>query len=209
MFEFHEPRAGAHAHRLPFRSIPPVLLALCTIGFCILLAEGAMADWTAVYLKQVLNSGPGTAAAGYAVFSCGMAVFRLLGDLITVRLGQALTLRVGAIVAAAGLAFALLVKSPVWAMPGFAATGAGFSVIIPLVFAAGGRVPKVSRGVGIATVSGLGYLGFLFGPPAIGFLSQATSLRWALFLVVVLTAIAASLAGAVGRIDNKAAASST
>ena len=138
------------------------------------------------------------------VFSAGMAIFRLLGDAITVRLGYGRTVRVGALVAALGLGFALLMQSPYWALPGFAATGAGLSVIIPLVFASGGRIPGVSRGAGIATVTGLGYLGFLFGPPAIGFLSQLSSLRYALWLIVVLTLLSAGLAGSVGRLYRDA-----
>ncbi len=194
MLEIHEAQPGA-AHRLPLRSIPPVLLAICAVGFCMFLSEGAMADWIAVYLKQVLRAGQGLAATGYAVFSAGMAVFRLLGDAITARLGPARTVRTGALVAAFGLALALLMPSPYWALPGFAVSGAGFSVIIPLVFAAGGRVPSVSRGAGIATVGGIGYLGFLFGPPSIGFISQLSSLRYALFLIVALTLFAAWLSG--------------
>ena len=141
-----------------------MLLTLTVIGFCMFLSEGAMADWTAVYLKQVLIAGPGVAAAGYAVFSAGMAVFRLLGDAITARLGPVRTVRAGALVAAAGLALALAAQSPGWALPGFALTGAGFSVIVPLVFGAGGHLRSIPRGAGIAIVSGSGYIGFLFWP---------------------------------------------
>ena len=81
---------------VPLRLMPTALLALCAIGFCIFLSEGAMADWTAIYLHQVLHAGDGLAAAGYAVFSAAMAVFRLFGDAITVRLGFAWTIRAGA-----------------------------------------------------------------------------------------------------------------
>jgi len=173
--------------------IPVALLALSAIGFCIFLTEGAIADWTAVYLKQVLGASDGFAPVGYAVFSAAMAIFRLSGDAITIRLGRAWTIRLGATIAAAGLAFVVVVQSPYWALAGFAAAGAGFSSIIPLVFAAGGRIPGVHEGAGVATVSGLGYLGFLAGPPAIGFLSEMTSLRAGLFLLVVLSALAAAL----------------
>jgi hypothetical protein len=82
-----------------------------------------------------------------------------------------------------------------WAMPGFGAAGCGFSIIIPLVFGSGGRVKGVSPGVGIATVSGIGYLGFIAGPPTIGFLSQLLTLRGALFVVVVCCLVSAVLAG--------------
>ena len=196
MLEVHD-HLEKREHGLPFRRIPPVLLALCIIGFCTFLSEGAMADWTAVYLKQVLAAGPGLAAMGYAVFSAGMAIFRLIGDGITTRLGPTRTVRTGALVAASGLGLALLAPSPYWALPGLGAAGAGFSVIIPLVFGAGGRVKSVGRGAGVATVSGIGYLGFLFGPPAIGFVSQLTSLRYALWIVVALSVTAALLSKAV------------
>ncbi len=178
-------QAGAEAaHRLPLRKIPRVLFSLSAIGFCILLSEGAMGDWTAVYLKQVLLAGAGTAAAGYAVFSASMAIFRFLGDIITARLGPMLTVRTGGLVAACGLLWALSVHSAAWSFPGFAAAGAGFSVIIPLVFGSGGRVQSISPGAGIATVTGIGYIGFIVGPPAIGFASQLFTLRYALGIVV-------------------------
>ncbi len=181
------------------RHVPLALFALSAIGFCIFLSEGAIADWTGVYLKQVLGAGAGLAPVGYAVFSAAMAIFRLSGDAITLRIGRAATIRYGGAIAAVGLSFALLVHSPYWALAGFAAAGAGFSSIIPLVFAAGGRIPQVSEGAGVATVSGLGYLGFLVGPPAIGFLSELTSLRVGLFLLVLLSVTAAGLVSLVVR----------
>lgn len=192
------------AHRLPFKNMPRVLLALSAIAFCILLSEGAMADWTAVYLHQVLRSGLGIAAAGYAVFSASMAVFRLLGDLITARLGPLRTLRTGSLVAACGLFSALCTRAPGFALPGFAAAGAGFSVIIPLVFGSGGRVESVSPGAGIATVTGIGYIGFIVGPPAIGFLSQLVTLRYALGIVVACCIVSALLSGSLKQLKGTA-----
>jgi MFS family permease len=189
-------------HRLPLNRLPRILLLLSAIGFCMLLSEGAIADWTAVYLRSVLRADPGTAAYGYAVFSAAMAVFRLLGDAITTRLGRAATVRAGALTGALGLVVVIAAQQPAWSFPGFALTGAGFSVIVPLVFGSGGRVPGVHPGAGIATVTGLGYLGFLAGPPTIGFLAQAVGLRFALILVVAMCIVAAALAGAVAKTDE-------
>ena len=179
------------------RRIPPVLITLALVGFCLFLSEGAMADWTGVYLKQVLKTSPALAAAGYAVFSTGMALFRLIGDAVTARIGAVRTVRFGALLAAFGLTVALAASSADLALVGFAFTGAGFSVIIPSIFAAGGKVASVPPGVGIATVSGLGYIGFLFGPPAIGMIAQHSSLRTALALLVALSLTAAIGAKAV------------
>ncbi len=105
-----------------------------------------MADWTAVYLKQILNANPGTAAAGYSVFSAAMAIFRFAGDWITQKLGPARAVRAGSLVGAGGLLWALAAHSPGWALPGFAAVGAGFSIIIPLVFGSGGGGERQSGG---------------------------------------------------------------
>jgi len=198
----HDASGKTRTHRLSLRRIPTALLALCAIGFCIFLSEGAIADWTGVYLKQVLGAGIGLAPVGYAAFSAAMAIFRLTGDAITLRIGRAATIRGGGLLAAAGLSLALLVNSPYLALLGFFAAGAGFSSIIPLVFAAGGRIPQVSEGAGVATVSGLGYLGFLVGPPAIGLVAELTSLRIGLGLLVLLSLTAAALVGLVERRAN-------
>jgi len=197
------PRNPVSRPRLDLSHISLPLLILSAVGFCIFLSEGAIADWTAVYLKQTLRADAGTASAGYAVFSAAMFTFRLAGDWITTRLGRAWTIRGGALLAASGLGLALFVRQPLWAMPGLAMAGAGYSSIIPLVFAAGGRVNKVAEGAGVATVSGLGYLGFLAGPPAIGFVSELTSLRTGLCLVVALTLLAGALVTVLQRLGSK------
>lgn len=183
----------------PVRRVPPALVALSIIGFCIFLSEGAIADWTGIYLKQVIGASAGLIPLGYAVFSAAMAIFRLAGDAITVRIGRASTIRFGGLVAAAGIALAVGSHSVGWAFAGFGAAGAGFSSIIPLVFGAGGRVESVGEGAGVATVSGIGYLGFLAGPPAIGFISEMINLRAGLFLLVLLSLTAVLLVSVVER----------
>lgn len=191
MLDTHD--ALKKSSRIELRKLPPALIALSAVGFCIFLSEGAIADWTSVYLKQVLGATEGLAAAGYAAFSAAMAIFRFAGDAITTRLGRSLTIQLGASVATFGLLIVVAAQSPYHAFAGFAAAGAGFSVIIPLVFAAGGRIAGVNEGAGVATVSGFGYLGFLVGPPAIGFISEVTSLRGGLALLIVLSVTAAVL----------------
>jgi MFS family permease len=178
-----------------WRHVPVTLIALSAIGFCMFLSEGAIADWAGVYLHEALHSTEGFAPAGYAVFSAAMAIFRFAGDAITARIGRRSVIRYGGCVAAAGVALALCVSSPYWALAGFAAAGIGFSSIVPNVFGAAGAVPEVSEGAGVATVSGVGYLGFLVGPPAIGFVSEVSSLRGGLCLLVFLCVAGAMLAG--------------
>ena len=190
-------KATGRSGGFKWKRVPGVLVGLTVIGFCMFLSEGAIADWSAVYLKQMLGAGPGLAAAAYAAFSAGMAIFRLLGDALTKRLGPVNTVRTGALLAATSLSLALLATSAYWALPAFVLTGAGLAVIVPIVFGAGGRVPSVPNGAGVAMVSGSGYIGFLIGPPLIGFLAQWSSLRLALLVIVGLTLLAAAMANAV------------
>ena len=181
-----------------FRISRPVLV-LSLLAFCLLLNEGAMADWSSVYLRSSLETSEGVAAYGYAVFSATMAIGRLIGDRLTMKFGRVEMVRYGALVAGCGLAAALAVGTVAAALIGFAAVGFGFATIIPLVFGAAGRIEGQSSGSGLATVTTIGYLGFLIGPPLIGYAADLLTLRLALILVVVSSIAGALLAPAVRR----------
>lgn len=172
------------------------LLLLGALAFCILVGEGAMADWTAVYLRNTLGTGAGTAALGYAVFSGTMAAGRFTGDWLTVRAGRERLVRGGALLAALGLSAGLAIGTVWSAMIGFACVGAGFSTIVPILFGAGANVKGIPPGAGVAAVTTAGYLGFLTGPPLIGFTAEYTSLRFALALVAALSLVASFFAKA-------------
>lgn len=174
-----------------------VLFGLGLITFCVLLGEGAMADWSAVFLSRSLGAGEGMAAAGYAAFSLAMAAGRFAGDGMIARLGPVATARGGGALAVAGLALALGIAQPWAVLTGFAAVGLGFAAIVPIAFSAAGCLPGVSPGAGISAVSTVGYLGFLVGPPLIGLVAQVSSLRAALWVVAVLSAMVAALAPSV------------
>lgn len=188
----HQDRGPSPSFRLSAR-----VLTLAALGFCILLNEGAMADWSAVYLRSSLRTTEGVAAYGYAVFSAAMAIGRMLGDRLTVALGRVQVVRYGAVLAACGLGAALIAATVPATLIGFAAVGLGFASIIPLVFGAAGRVEGQSAGSGVATVTTIGYLGFLAGPPFIGFLADLVTLRAALGVVVFLSVAGSVLAGSV------------
>jgi MFS family permease len=173
------------------------LLGLGIISFCVLLGEGAMGDWSAVYLENTLDTGPGFAAAGYAAFSVSMAFGRLFGDWFMERLGPATLVRACGVLAATGLGIALAVAQPVVALFGFACAGAGFSIVFPAALSAAGRTEGIATGPALAAVSTAAYTGFLVGPPFIGFLAEATDLGHALFLVVALSIAVVVFANAV------------
>ncbi len=189
----------AVSHEPAFVVPTRALLGLGAVAFCALVGEGAMADWSAIYLRKTLGTGLGLAAAGYSVFSLAMAVFRFTGDWLTQRLGPVRMVRLGGIVAATGLGLSLIIAQPVAALIGFACVGVGFSTIIPIVFSAAGRTPGIPPGLSLAAVTTTGYSGFLFGPPLIGFASDLLTLPRALSIVVILSTIIAVLAGTVRR----------
>jgi fucose permease len=183
------------------------LVPLGVLAFCVLFQEGAMADWTAVYLRDVAGTGAGLAAAGYAGFSITMATGRAVGDHLMARLGPARLVRFGGVAAAVGAALAVLAPAPATAVVGFACIGAGLASAFPAVLAASSRTPGVAPGAGIAFVSMLGYTGFLAGPPLIGFVAEAATLRAGIAVVAGAGVLVALLAGALGRVTTPRPAS--
>jgi MFS family permease len=177
------------------------LLALGTIAFCILVGEGAMADWTAVYLRDVSGASPAMAAAGFAAFSLMMTAGRVVGDRLTARVGADRLGRVGGILVAAGILAAVLLPRPWVATVGFGAVGAGLSTLYPSVLAAGGRLARRTNASSAATIAALSTLamtGFLIGPPVIGLLAELLTLRGALASVGVAGVVVAVLAHSLG-----------
>ncbi len=177
-----EPDLSGSVFRLPARALWP----LGAVAFCSATGEGAMADWSAVYLKSVVGATDSIAAIGFAAFSITMTGGRLLGDKLAMRFGRATLVRTGGVAASVGLLLAILLPQTAPVLLGFAAVGAGLSIVVPLAFSAAGNVPNLPAGVGIAGVATIGYAGFLAGPPAIGLVAEATTLRMSMVLVLLL-----------------------
>ncbi|HEY6777344.1 MAG TPA: MFS transporter [Thermoleophilaceae bacterium] len=169
------------------------LAAIGIFAFCVLLSEGAVNDWVAVYLEDDLGTGEGLAAAGLAVFSLTMGVGRLAGDRLTEALGPVRLARSGAGLAALGMVTALAGTEPAMAIAGFAAMGLGLAAMFPLALRAA-ATRSATPGPAVAAVSAVGYCGFLAGPTSVGGLSELAGLRTALLLVAILCATAAALA---------------
>ncbi len=166
------------------------LLNYIIIGLCVMLAEGTMADWSAVYLEQVARASLGVAGLGYAGFSLAMALGRFGGDALRNRYGDTNVVMYGTALSVIGLAVALLIRQPIPVIVGFFLSGLGFANVVPVVFKASSRVPGLGPGVGIATVSFFAYGGFLAGPPIIGFIAQQTSLVWGISTALWVTLLA-------------------
>lgn len=185
----------------PAQSNAPVFAlpkgALLTVGlvaFCASLCEGAMADWSAVFLRLVTSASEANAALGYAVFSTAMVVMRLLGAKAIEQLGSVRTAAIGGVLATIGVLLAVGVGDLVSSLIGFAMMGLGYAVIIPLAISRAANDGTMAQGAAIASIATLGYGGLLLGPPIVGFLAELTSLRAAFLLLAVLSAMIAIFA---------------
>jgi MFS family permease len=186
--------SDAAPEQSPTARLTRSLVALALVAFCVLFGEGAMANWSAVYLRDAVGAGPGLAAAGFAAFSLTMAAGRAVGDALTTRLGAARLTRVGGALATLGATLAIVVPRPWAVIVGFGAMGAGLSSVFPLVLAAASRTPNVVPGAAIAAVSMCGYAGLLAGPPLIGAVANVLTLRGGLAIVAVSSVIIVALA---------------
>jgi fucose permease len=179
------PAADVRADEPRFARPTRAVVGLGMIAFLALLSEGAMGDWSAVYLEHSLGTSSATAALGFAAFSLTMAAGRFLGDRLVARFGDERVVRRCTAGAALGLGVALTLAHPLAAIAGFAMVGFGIANLIPIVFRAAGALPGIAASEGIAAVGTCGYLGFLAGPPLIGLAADVVSLQAALGLVVL------------------------
>ena len=177
----------------------PALALLGLIAFCSFVGEGSASDWSAVYLTQELGASQALGALAFAAFAVTMAVARFATDPLRARLGNVTLVRGGSLIAAAGLGAALLIHEPAAGIAGFALLGLGLAPVVPIAFSAAGDLDPRATGRLVGRVATIGYVGSVAGPIMIGWLAEATSLRTALGLVVVLTlliAVAAQASGA-------------
>ncbi|MBC7827828.1 MAG: MFS transporter [Chitinophagaceae bacterium] len=178
--------ANAQVDQPIFAKPDKSLLNLGIIAFCCMICEGAMFDWSGVYFQNVVKAKAAWIGAGYTAFMSTMAAGRFVADWLVTRFGIKRVLQTSGVVIAAGLSVAIIFPDISTSIAGFVLVGAGVSSVVPLVYSAAGKSKKVSPGVALAAVSTIGYLGFLIGPPVIGFIAQASSLRISFILIAVL-----------------------
>lgn len=195
--------AKAAAHFLPFggdgsgplfalpRGVVLFIGLLCSAVF---LTEGAMLDWSGVFLTFNRGADPSVAGFGYAAFATMMTIGRLSGDAIIRRVSRDTIMLAGGVMAATGLAIATLVPSVAAAMTGFALIGAGCSNIVPVLYSAIGRQRAMPEAVAVSAVTTFGYAGILAGPAGIGFVAQAWSLPGA-FLILAVMMLGVAISG--------------
>jgi MFS family permease len=160
------------------------VMKLAALAFLCMMMEGGVADWSAVFLRSVLNGDASIAALGYSAFAFSMAACRIIGDVSVRRLGPATVVGLGGLLSASGLALVLGFPTALTACVGFALVGLGLANIVPVIFSAAGR-STATPAVGVSMAATAGYAGFLVGPPLIGFGAGLMGLRLALGVLVI------------------------
>lgn len=177
------------------------VLFIGTLCFILFLTEGAMLDWSALFLTQVQGMPAQRAGLGYAAFAIAMTLGRLTGDRWVHRIGPERTVLAGALLAAAGLALATLVPAWPLALAGFALVGLGCSNIVPVLFSLAGRQHSMPESLAVPAIATMGYAGVLMGPALIGFVAHGTSLVAAMLVLVALLVGVAASARRLGTLD--------
>lgn len=161
----------------PFMIPGWALLGVCLFVFGITITEGAMADWSAIYLRTTFGADPVTAGIGYSVFALLVAAGRFSGDYLRARLGAVTLARLFGALGVVGVVLLALAPNSLVALAGFAIVGIGVSVGFPLAVAAAAALPGASPSRNVAVLSFIALLGFLIGPPIIGFIAEHWALR--------------------------------
>ncbi|RFZ91926.1 MFS transporter [Mucilaginibacter conchicola] len=185
--KFDKPASAGPVFVMPDKS----LIKLGLIAFCSMICEGAMFDWSVIYFKKVVLAPKEIMGLGYTAFMFTMATGRFVADSFSHRFGLKRTLQISGLLTATGLAIAVIFPYVYTALGGFLLVGFGVSSVVPLVYSAAGKSKTMSPGVAIAAVSTISFMGFLVGPPVIGFIAGALSLR-ASFTLIALMGICVS-----------------
>ncbi|GAC1311232.1 MAG: MFS transporter [Mucilaginibacter sp.] len=162
------------------------LLTLGTIAFCSMICEGAMFDWSVIYFKKVIAAPIALQGAGFTAFMLTMAGGRFVADWFAHRFGLKRTLQVSGTLTTTGLLIAVVFPHFYTAMAGFLLVGTGVSSVVPMVYSAAGKSKTMSPGVALAAVSTIGFVGFLVGPPLIGFIAGLATLRASFVFIAIM-----------------------
>jgi MFS family permease len=163
------------------------------IGVAISLSEGVAFDWSAVYLRDTLGAPEQIAALGFTCFSLAMMAMRFTGDILIPRFGERNLLFFTALCSALALLTIIVAPAPLTGILGFLLLGAGVALGAPILFNAAARVPGLAPGAGLATYATFSFIGFLAGPPVIGFIGEKFGLNigFAMVAALVLLTLAA------------------
>jgi len=182
----HDKPAVKTTEEPAFRLPNAAMVSIGVIAFCSMLGEGAMADWSTNYMENISLANKALAPIGLSAFALAMTFGRTLGDSARVKFGDRKLMVACGIIAFIGISIAILFVHPIAVICGFFVVGIGLSAVVPIAYSIAGHTKDLPPGVGLAMVTTVGYSGFLFGPPIIGFIAQWQNLRIALAFVALL-----------------------
>jgi MFS family permease len=159
-----------------------ILISLGVVGFCSMATEGAMFDWSGVYFHDIVKSPEALVTLGYASFMIMMAIGRFIGDFVLQRIGRQRTLQISGVLMFTGMAVSVAFPHIYTSTVGFMMVGIGVACNIPTVYSLAGKHATIPSGMAIAMVSTVSYLGFLMGPPLIGYIAEIFNLRFSFAL---------------------------
>jgi len=170
------------------------ILSISFLCMVLFMAEGCVADWSAIYLRESLHGTREIMGLGYAGFSAAMTIGRLNGDSVITKFGSKKVVITGALLAAMGFTIVVLAPLVSIAIAGYILIGFGCCCIVPVLFSTSGKIPNVSPVEGFAMVTTGGLIGFLTGPSLIGIISERLDLSTGLALLILLMLVAAVVA---------------
>ena len=166
-----------------FKNPDKTLLWLGVICFCGMASEGIMFDWSGVYFKEIIKAPGALAVLGYTTFMVSMASGRFLSDFLVDKYGVKKVLMASGIIISAGLYSAILFPYLIPCTIAFMVVGFGVSNVVPIIFNVAGNNQKVPTGIALTIVSSISFIGFLIGPPLIGFIAELTSLKYSFAII--------------------------
>lgn len=169
------------------------LLQLGLLAFCCMICEGAMFDWSGIYFQKVVKADKNWVGAGYTAFMCAMASGRFVADWVTNHLKFRKTIFFSGLLIASGLLVAVLFPLVASSIAGFLLVGFGVSSVIPLIYSEAGKSRTIPPSMALTAVSSIGFLGFLVGPPMIGMIAGAFSLRVSFALIAFIGLLIAAI----------------
>lgn len=175
-------------------NIDPMVVMLGIMAFTAMICEGCMYDWSGVYFHQVVNTPANLVQTGYVTCLCTMTFGRFISDRFVTKYGSAKIIAASGILIFAGLGIAVAFPYLPTSLAGFFLVGFGISSTVPICYSSAGRTTRMNSGIAVATVSSIGYLGFLIGPPMIGYLAHSISLRYTFGTIGLLGLILAVMA---------------
>lgn len=152
------------------------LLVVALVGLVVMVSEGAVADWSALYLKKIILLNNKYIGFGYSAFSLAMMIGRFTGDSLSKKLGSWQLITWSSLIALMGFSL-VLILNPFFAIAGFFIVGLGFSVIVPEVYRLASNIDGVKTADGVSFVAATTNIGFLVGPVFLGFIAELRSLH--------------------------------